>query len=250
MLRPRADEAHLAHEHVPELWQLVELRPREPAAEAREPCVVGGGECRASSAVVHLPKLQHRELGAVEADPPAAEEDGSAAVALDRDGQEREHRSQQRDEEARDHQIDEPLERGAKRRVSRGRWGNAIRDSRPSLLRRRVADLEGLAGDPRITAGDGASIEMVDSGPRTAAVARASCPVSNARLEPPVGDFRNTCAAPSLADRRRVPTLTPVGRDRNSANPVFAHTKRARSRGASVYCKGSTQADSPCASGN
>ena len=47
MLRPRADQAHLALDHVEQLRQLVELGPAQEAADARDPRIVAGGHRRA-----------------------------------------------------------------------------------------------------------------------------------------------------------------------------------------------------------
>ena len=80
--RPRADEAHLAAEHVPQLGQLVERGPPQEAADPRDARVVVELEHRAAELVAigelgpprlgvgdHRAELDDRERAPVEADP-------------------------------------------------------------------------------------------------------------------------------------------------------------------------------------
>ena len=60
----RSDKAHLALENVPELRQLVELRPGEKRAQTREALVLRLDERGPARPVVHLSKLQHPQLTA------------------------------------------------------------------------------------------------------------------------------------------------------------------------------------------
>ena len=55
-------------EDVPELRQLVELRPSEEAADPREPLVVGAGQRGPAGPVVHLPELEQPRARARPAD--------------------------------------------------------------------------------------------------------------------------------------------------------------------------------------
>ena len=77
ILRPRTDERHLAADDVPQLRQLVELRPPQEPAEPRDPRVAGrrdprAGRCRPDA---HRAQLVEREL-AVRPDPACAMEGG------------------------------------------------------------------------------------------------------------------------------------------------------------------------------
>src|SRR3989442_1573905 len=62
-LRPRADDAHVAGEHVQELRQLVEAEAPEPPADPRDPRVAGraGGLGVAREVDVHRAELEHPE---------------------------------------------------------------------------------------------------------------------------------------------------------------------------------------------
>ena len=84
ILRSRPDEAHLAAEHVPELRQLVELRPGEESTDAREAWVDVAGEGMPGGAVVHLAELEHAERATAPSDACRAVEDRPAALELDR----------------------------------------------------------------------------------------------------------------------------------------------------------------------
>src|SRR5205823_4487080 len=83
VFRPRAHEAHVAADHVPELRELVELHHRQDPADGREPQVVGARQRRPDRVDSHLPELQHLELTASVAEASAAEEDRAGAVELD-----------------------------------------------------------------------------------------------------------------------------------------------------------------------
>ena len=110
--RPRADEAHLAPEHVDELRQLVERVAAQKPPDARHPRVVGDLEharvaarrclfrcatsCfRASASAAIVRNLRMRERLAAAAHPHLPEEDRPARVELDRDRDGGEERRQQ-----------------------------------------------------------------------------------------------------------------------------------------------------------
>ena len=92
LLRPRADEAHVAAEHVPELRQLVEARAPQEAADARHPRVVaslniGSLEARRTDELGepllgvghHRPELEHPERPPSLAGPRVCAEEHRAA---------------------------------------------------------------------------------------------------------------------------------------------------------------------------
>jgi hypothetical protein len=93
-LRPRADEAHVAAQHVQELRQLVELRAREEGADAREAVVLVRGERDARGRVVHLAELEHPQPPAVAADAVDLEERGAGGVEPDEQGDDQQQRQQ------------------------------------------------------------------------------------------------------------------------------------------------------------
>ena len=100
-LGARADQAHLPHQHVPELGELVEAgRAQQPpdAGDARVPWL--RVEVSRSGLDPHRPELEQLERDPVPADPGLREEDGPAVVELDRHG--RPGRSAARKEQAND----------------------------------------------------------------------------------------------------------------------------------------------------
>ena len=63
-LRPRADEAHVAAQHVEDLRQLVDAHLADEAADARDAIVVGRRPARASVLLgvdAHAAELEHAE---------------------------------------------------------------------------------------------------------------------------------------------------------------------------------------------
>src|SRR5215211_301698 len=109
ILGPRPDKAHLAFEDVDELRDLVELRPRQDASDAREPGVVRSREHRAPGSVVHLAELQHGELDTMTACSPAAIQHGPPAVELDRKSDDNDERHQHDEQDRRQHEIERAL---------------------------------------------------------------------------------------------------------------------------------------------
>ena len=99
--RPRADEAHLAAEHVPELRQLVDRRPAQdppdagharvvrdlehPRVAGRVLVQVGHGLLQPLGVAHHRAELEDRELAARLTNPGLPEEDRAGAVELDRE---------------------------------------------------------------------------------------------------------------------------------------------------------------------
>src|SRR6185436_9464292 len=63
--RPRANQAHLAREHVPQLWNLVQTRGAEPAPERRETFGVRQESAGGVVPVCHGPEFDQRERHAV-----------------------------------------------------------------------------------------------------------------------------------------------------------------------------------------
>jgi hypothetical protein len=113
--RARADEAHVAAQHVDELRNLVKLRGLEPLADRRElglgPADELLAEVRAEPAfgvAAQRPELQHREDASTAPDSLAAVEDGRAARQEhderddegDREGAEQKDRGQRQIERA------------------------------------------------------------------------------------------------------------------------------------------------------
>ena len=112
--RPRADHAHVAADDVPELRQLVDRGAAEEAADARDPAVAlvdrvaGALLLRADD---HRPQLQQLEVGAVLADARLPEEHRAAAVELDGERGERQHRARDRQARARDGDVERAIQR-------------------------------------------------------------------------------------------------------------------------------------------
>ena len=83
-LRPRADDRHVPAQHVPELRELVEVRPAEDAAEGRHPRIVHRGPARRAGLLgvgAHRPELVHLEQAASLAGPDLTEENGALGPA-------------------------------------------------------------------------------------------------------------------------------------------------------------------------
>src|SRR3954471_2745955 len=96
LLRPRSDEAHVAREHVQELWQLVETRAPQEAAEPRHARVAreleGGlvervepheGRQHGLRVRTHRAELEDPELAAAEPHPRLHVEDGTGPAETD-----------------------------------------------------------------------------------------------------------------------------------------------------------------------
>jgi hypothetical protein len=85
VLRPRADQAHLAAQDMPELRQLVESRAGEEAPHVREPTVRIGGQRESRRADRHLAELEHPQRDAPATDALGGVQD--RARRLDHDGE-------------------------------------------------------------------------------------------------------------------------------------------------------------------
>ena len=81
-----ADQAHLSLEHVPELWQLVELAGHEEVAERGQALILVLGQRGTGCVAPHLPELEHVEDPAAPADTPRAVEDRPGRVDEDQHG--------------------------------------------------------------------------------------------------------------------------------------------------------------------
>src|SRR5581483_12491340 len=73
--RPRADEGHVAAQHVPELRQLVEARGTEEPSQRREPRLVRVDAELRRVGRTHRPELEEREAAAAETGPRLPEEE-------------------------------------------------------------------------------------------------------------------------------------------------------------------------------
>jgi hypothetical protein len=118
----RADDAHRAAQHVPELRDLVDREPAQHASDARDARIVVDLEQRTVRFVVghqrgapllrvdvHGAQLEHREQHAVAADPELAEEDRAGRVDLDRHGDDEQHRRGDRERERGDRHVEGAL---------------------------------------------------------------------------------------------------------------------------------------------
>ena len=118
-VRPRADEAHPAGDHVDELGQLVEARPPEPAADAGDARVVlddPEGVLRqpllladADGVGDHRPELQHPERPSALSRAVRDEEDRSAGVDHDRDHDGRVDGAEHDEPEGRGYRVEDAL---------------------------------------------------------------------------------------------------------------------------------------------
>ena len=114
---PWADERHLAAQHVDELRQLVELRPREHAADAREALVVDERQPRPGGVAPHLAELDHVELAAIATDPARAIEHRARLVDDDGDGDRDPDRQREHEQDAGEDDVEDPGEHGRARLV-------------------------------------------------------------------------------------------------------------------------------------
>src|SRR5262249_34693271 len=110
--RARADEAHIAFQHIEELRDLVDPRAADEAADACDAAIVALGP--AGDAVflgirAHAAELQHHERVAAGTDALLAIEDGTGAVELDGDDSEYGHRETEDEHDQRDHDIEQAL---------------------------------------------------------------------------------------------------------------------------------------------
>ena len=121
--RAGADEAHVALQDVEQLGQLVEAGAAQDVADLGDPGVTGQLEQRARALVVglhggqpglgvdaHRAELEHPELGVAPADPLLAEQDRTAVLPLDQDGDDRQHRRGDEQQRAGDDDVERPLD--------------------------------------------------------------------------------------------------------------------------------------------
>ena len=158
-VRPRADEAHLALQHVDELRQFIERGATQEPSDRRDARI--GLRCLADLAAVledgHRPELVDENLLALESVTALLEEHRSRRGELDRHRDEREHGRQQQQPDGRQHDVGQALRR-------------AVR-----AMQRRVADRERRhavdVDDARLDEVEGEQVRYeVDAGGRVAQV--------------------------------------------------------------------------------
>ena len=120
---PRSDQAHFALENVPELRQLIELRPGEECAQTREALILRLDERGPARPVVHLSKLQHLQLTATAPNATAPVEDAARAFQLDRRSDDDEQRRQEQEHRRGDYDVECALERAVEPRAPVSRAG-------------------------------------------------------------------------------------------------------------------------------
>ena len=96
-MRPRADERHVAGEHVEKLGNLVDVPAPQPAPGLGQARISGRGLANDGAVIkrAHAAKLDDAKWLLVEAVAPLREEDRSGAVELDEYGYEDEQRRRQ-----------------------------------------------------------------------------------------------------------------------------------------------------------
>ncbi len=112
--RPRADDAHVASQDVPQLRQLVDRRSPQDAPGTRDPAVSpvhGVARPDAFRAHDHRAELQHLEVLAVLTDTGLAVEDWASILELRRDRREHEQRTGEREPDAGDGDVRGPVHR-------------------------------------------------------------------------------------------------------------------------------------------
>ena len=110
--RPRADQRHLAAQHVHQVRQLVERRAPQPRAEPRDPVVaLVDREALAHplGAAHHRAQLVQLERPAVTADPALAVDRVAVRLEPDRERRQRQQRAGQRQHAAADHDVERAL---------------------------------------------------------------------------------------------------------------------------------------------
>ena len=120
-LGPRADQAHVSAQDVPELRQLVDLGLPQEVSDARDSRVAAHRDPRADlrGVVDHGAELEHGERPEVPPHAPLAEEHGARAVEPDRDGRDQEDRGEQDQARCRQQEVQHPLHRRKDSTVSR-----------------------------------------------------------------------------------------------------------------------------------
>ena len=123
-LRARAHEGHIAHQHIPELGQLIEVPLAEEFADAGAAGVVGGGPDRAGGVFGihgHGAQLEDGELLAADAAADLAIKHGAGRAALDeRRGQQENGRGEHQPHQ-RAGDVLQPLQHSVPERVKRPR---------------------------------------------------------------------------------------------------------------------------------
>ena len=115
-LGARADQAHVAAEHVEELRQFVDAQQPDDVAHPGDPAVVGRGPLRLAVFLgigAHAAELGDLEVLAVVAHPLLAVEDRPAAFQLDGDGGQQHHRGGHQDQHQRAQDVEDALDRRA-----------------------------------------------------------------------------------------------------------------------------------------
>src|SRR5687767_11966940 len=146
----RADQAHLAGEHVQYLGQLVERELPQEAADAGDARVLADLEESSrrlvvlferhlllGSALHHRPELEHPELATGDPDPPVAVEHGPARVELDGQRDQEPDRETDDDDDAADHEVEGALDEP----VGPGEHGRPQLEQGRSLTRHVLASL-------------------------------------------------------------------------------------------------------------
>ena len=85
-MRARADQRHLAGEHVAQLWQFIERASSKKTADGGNAMIVTGGLTHFAAILEHRhgPEFEHRDDRMIEAPAPLAEQDRTRARELDR----------------------------------------------------------------------------------------------------------------------------------------------------------------------
>ena len=120
--RPRADQTHLALQHVPQLRQLIQARPTQESAGPGEARIFGDLEAGSADFIAraqlgltgrsvgdHRPELRDREAPACRTDALLAEQDGSAIDEQDHEGDHGKDRPEQHESKAGSNGVDQAL---------------------------------------------------------------------------------------------------------------------------------------------
>ena len=112
-LGTRAHQAHVAHEHVPQLRQLVDLGVAQEVPDPGDPLILAHRDAGAElgGVVHHGPELDDVERLQMPSHPPLAEEHRARAVEPDRDGRHREHRGEQDQADGGEQEVQQTLHR-------------------------------------------------------------------------------------------------------------------------------------------
>lgn len=121
-LGPRADQAHIAPDHVPQLGQLVQAELAQEGADPGTPVVVGRGPGGILGVVhPHAAEFQHREDLLVQAHALLLEQHRARTGQLDRDRDEQQQRAQQDQRDQAGDDVEGALDHGVERLVQRRR---------------------------------------------------------------------------------------------------------------------------------